>query len=160
LGYKKGYSVTFIDSHKPFEPGDEAVIARVDGDSAWVVRNDFMLKQLDKEDTDEKQDNWLNEYAIFVPLKSITKQRLQFNAGLVTQQSAEDAGRQAGHQIIGIVNAWKNKEWPNTFGIRYPRDDKNDPYFRAFIYGDEAYKKSNFTKSDEESFDNLFEDTD
>lgn len=160
LGYKKGYSITFIDKHAPFEPGDEGVVAKLDKDHAWIVRNDFMLKQLDKETTEEKQEDWLSEYAVFVPLTAITKQRLQFNAGLVSQHSAEDAGRQAAQQIIGIVNAWKNKEWPNTFGIRYPHDDRNDSYFRAFVLGDEQYKKNNFTKSDEESFDDLFEDTD
>jgi hypothetical protein len=160
LSYKKGYSITFIDAVGGYEPGAEAVIAKVDGDKAWVVRNDFMLKELDKEKTDEEQEEWLTEYAVLVPLTAITKQRLQFNTGLVSQSSAEDAGRQAAQQIIGIVNAWKNKEWPNTFGIRFPHDDRNDSYFRAFVYGDEAYKKQNFIKSDEESFDDLFEESD
>jgi hypothetical protein len=88
----------------------------------------------------------------------VTRQRLQFNAGRVSEQSANDAGRIAARQIVGIVNAWKNNEWPDTFGIRYPKDDRNDSFFRAFSLGDEAYKKANFTKSDEKAFDDLFQE--
>jgi hypothetical protein len=104
--------------------------------------------------------SWLEQYGLFVPDTSLTRQRLQFNAGFVTQASAEDAGRNAGRQIVGIVNAWKTQQWPNTFGIRYPHDDRNDSYFRGFVLGDENYKKQNFTKSDEESFDDLFQEED
>ena len=99
-----------------------------------------------------------DKYATRVKLTSVTKQMLQFNSGRVTEQSANDAGRIVGRQIVGIVNAWKTQAWPNTFGIRYPHDDRNDSYFRAFVLGDEAYKKQNFTKSDEESFDTLFQE--
>jgi hypothetical protein len=106
----------------------------------------------------QRAQNWLDQYGVKVPLSSLTRQRLQFNSGRVTQQSADDAGRIAGRQIIQIVNAWKNKEWPNNFGIRYPHDDRNDSYFRAFVLGDEVYKKQNFIKADEETFDSLFQE--
>ncbi len=172
LGYKKGYSVTFLDAVGPFKPGDEGVVARVEEDHAWIVRNDFMLDEMDRaqgkkgdklDQTNEAKQraiNWMEQYGARVSLTQITKQRLQFNAGFVSQESADDAGRNAGRQIVGIVNSWKNKQWSNTFGIRYPHDDRNDSYFRAFVYGDEAFKKQNFTKSDEQSFDNLFEEDD
>lgn len=170
LGFKKGYSVTIIDPAGSYLPGAEAVIAKVDGEEAWIVYNDFMLDEMDRaqgrkgdklDQTDEgkqRQLNWLNQYGTKVSLSSVTRQRMQFNAGRVSDQSANDAGRIAGRQIIGIVNAWKNKDWPNTFGIRYPHDDRNDSYFRGFVLGDENYKKQNFTKSDEESFDSLFQE--
>ncbi len=172
LGYKKGYSVTFIDPVAPYEAGQQAVVAKVEDDKAWIVRNDFMVGEMDRAqgkksdkldqtaEAKKRQQEWLEQYASLVPLSAVTRQRLQFNAGLVSQGSAEDAGRQAARQIIGIVNAWKSKEWVNSFGIRYPRDDRNDSYFRAFVYGDEAFKKQNFIKSDEESFDDLFEESD
>ena len=171
LGYKKGYSATFIDPVGSYVAGQETVIAKVDGDNAWVVFNDFMLDEMDrvqgkKGDKLDQTDaaklrafEWLQQHGTLTPLTSLTRQRLQFNAGFVTQASAEEAGRNAGRQIIGIVNAWKEKSWINTFGIRYPHDDRNDSYFRGFVLGDEAFKKQNFTKSDEESFDDLFEDT-
>ena len=82
--------------------------------------------------------------------RQITKQRLQFNAGYVTIESAEDAGKIAQGQIVRIVNAWQNDTYPNTFGVRYPKDDRSDPYFRAFVLNDEAFKQQNFTKSDED----------
>lgn len=168
LGYKKGYSVTFIERAGQYEPGSEAVVAKVDGEDIWVVHNDFMVSEMDRaqgkkgeklDQTDagkQRAQNWLDQFGLKVNSSYLTRQRLQYNAGIVTHASAEDAGRIAARQIIGIVNAWKNKEWPNTFGIRYPHDDRNDSYFRGFVLGDEAYRKQNFTKSDEQSFDDLF----
>jgi hypothetical protein len=155
LGYKKGYSATFINPVGNYQPGQECVIAKVEDKNAWVVYNDFMIDQMDKY-KDEEQLNWLKQNAVLTDLDNLTRQRLQFNTGRVSEQSAEDAGRIAGRQIVQIVNAWNTKSWPNTFGIRYPKDDRNDSYFRAFVLGDETYKQQNFIKSDEQSFDDLF----
>jgi hypothetical protein len=172
LGYKKGYSATLIEAAGSFEPGQECVIAKVDGDNAWVVYNDFLLTEMDKaqgkkgdklDQTDvakQRALNWLQQHGTLVPLTSLTRQRLQFNTGRVTDESAEQAGQIAGRQIISIVNAWNNKQWPNTFGIRYPHDDRNDAYFRAFVLGDNIYKQQNFIKSDEQTFDDLFQEDD
>jgi hypothetical protein len=172
LSYKKGYSATFIDSVGQWEAGQECVIAKVDGDNAWVVYNDFLLTEMDKaqgkkgdklDQTDaakERAFNWLKQHGTLVPLTSLTRQRLQFNTGRVSDESAEQAGQIAGRQIIQIVNAWNSKQWPNTFGIRYPHDDRNDAYFRAFVLGDDTYKQQNFTKSDEQTFDDLFQEDD
>lgn len=170
LGYKKGYSVTFIEPQGSYLAGAEAVIARVEDQEAWVVHNDFMLAEMDRQQgrKGDKLDQtaeakqrafvWLQQYGLKVPLSSLTRQRVQFNAGYVTPQSADDAGRLAGRQIVSIVNAWKNKEWPNTFGIRFPRDDRNDSYFRAFVLNDVNFRNQNFIKTDEQSFDDLFKE--
>ncbi len=168
LGFKKGYSATFITGQDRFNPGDECVIARVEDQHAWVVYNDFMVEEMEKAqgkkgdrlDTSEsgiqRADNWLKQHGTYTALENLTRQRLQFNAGTVSQKSANDAGLIAGRQITQIVNAWNNQQWPNTFGIRYPKDDRNDSYFRAFVLGDEMYKQQNFFKSDEQTFDDLF----
>lgn len=172
LGYKKGYSATFIDPAGQFVAGQECVIARVDGDNAWVVYSDFMLEEMDKaqgkkgdklDQTDiakQRALDWLKQYGTLVPLASLTRQRLQFNAGFVSQKSADEAGQIAASQIVRIVNASKTGQWPNTFGIRYPHDDRNDSYFRAFILKEETYKQQNFVKSDEQIFDDLFQEED
>jgi hypothetical protein len=103
---------------------------------------------------------WLRIHAIHVTEEKITRQRLQFNSGFVTLDSANEAGQIAARQIVQIVNSWKqykdSKPWPNTFGVRYPKDDRNDPYFRAFVLKDEGFKKDYFKKSDEETIDDLF----
>lgn len=168
LGYKKGYSATFINPIAQFVSGQECVIAKVEEDSAWVVYNDFMLVEMDKaqgkkgdklDQTDlakQRALDWLKQNGTLTPLENLTRQRLQFNAGLVSEQSAKDAGQVAARQIMAIVNSWNTKQWPNTFGIRYPKDDRNDSYFRAFVLGDQVYKEQNFTKSDEQTFDDLF----
>lgn len=173
LGYKRGYSVTFIKKSGVFVPGEEAVIARVDPDGwAWVVKSDFMLDEIDRaqgtkngktEQTTEAKlrgTEFLHNHGTHVPLFSLTRQRLQFNAGRVSQASADDAGKIAARQIVQIVNAWQQKQWPNTFGIRYPKDDRNDAYFQAFVLKDEAFKNKNFTKSDEAEFDHFFDQDD
>jgi hypothetical protein len=164
---KKGNSVTLLgDATKGgqtepfFKAGDEAVIAQVEGDLCWLIKNDFELELLDQAGDNtkvgkEKKQTWLKENAIPVPSSIITRQRLQFLSGYVTLESAAEAGAEAGRQIVQIVNSWKNKSWINTFGIRYPHDDRNDPYFRAFVLEDEAYRKEHFLKTNEESFDDL-----
>jgi hypothetical protein len=104
----------------------------------------------------ERAFTWLKINGVSVAEHEITKQRLQFNCGFVTIESANEAGQIAARQIVQIVNSWKTKSWPNTFGIRFPNDDRSDPYFRAFVLKDEAFRQEYFIKRDEESLDDLF----
>ena len=171
---QKGSSITLLEDAGIFKAGSEAVIAQTDGENVILVANDFMIEEMEKaqgkkEDgkTDqtkagkERRDAWLIKFGVRVPVAFITKQRLQFNAGYVTIESANDAGRIAARQIVNIVSAWHQgaEGFPNTFGIRFPHDDRSDPYFRAFIMNDEDFKKKNFIKSDEDTMDDLFSDT-
>jgi len=155
-----------------FKAGQEAVIAQINDDEAILVANDFMIEEMEKaqgkkpdgktEQTKvakERRDIWLQQYGARVPTEIITKQRLQFNAGYVTIESANEAGMIAGRQIMNIVHAWNSKQWPNGFGVKFPRDDRSDPYFRAFILGDTAFRDTNFIKTDDTTLDDLFEDT-
>lgn len=170
---QKGSSITMLADSGDFRAGDECVIAMVKEDGVWVVRNDFMLEEMSKaqgkkEDgsTDqtkaakEKAFEWLKINGTLTPVDKITRQRLQFNSGFVTLDSANEAGQIAARQIVQIANSWKqykdSKPWPSTFGVRYPKDDRNDPYFRAFVLKDEAFKKDYFTKKDDETLDDLF----
>lgn len=168
IGYKKGSSVTLLEAAGALNPGDEAVVAKTGENGAWLVRNDYMLQLMDEAQgkkadgsTDqtklakEKALAWLDQNSVFVPDSAITRQRLQFNSGFVSHESAEDAGLNAARQMLGIVNCWKTKKWPNTYGIRFPTDDRRDPYFRAFVLKDEMFKSQNFTQTDT---DDLFDD--
>jgi hypothetical protein len=165
----KGCSVTLLEDASLFKAGQEAVVAQVDEGEVILVANDFMIEEMEKaqgkkadgktEQTKvakERRDAWLAQYGTRVPVSAITKQRLQFNAGYVSIESANEAGQIAGRQIMNICHAWNSKQWPNSFGIKFPRDDRQDPYFRAFILGDTAFRDANFTKSDEAEFDDLF----
>jgi len=167
---QKGSSITLLEAHGNMKAGQEGVIAMIDGDYAYLVSNDFLLEEMHRaqgekngktEQTKEakaRKLKWLEEYAVRVPGGCITKQRLQFNIGIVSEESALDAGRQVGDQIVRIVNAWTTNTYPQLSGIRYPKDDSQDPYFRAFVLQDEVYKKENFVKRDDEIND-MFEDT-
>lgn len=168
---RKGSSITLMEPAGDFRAGDEAVVAKVDGDGVWIVKNDFMLEQMatiqgekngkvdQTAEAKERAFQWLKTYGVFTESESVTRQRLQFISGFVTIESANEAGEIAGRQIVNIVNSWKTKSWPNTFGIRYPNDDRNDPYFRAFVLEDEMYKKQHFEKIDESDLD-LFDEED
>ncbi len=167
---QKGSSVTLLEGVGTYKAGDEAVIARVDGENSWIVRNDYELEQMsaaqgeknDKTDqtkaAKERAQAWLETNGFRVHSGYLTRQRLQFNAGFVTTDSQLDAGQICATQIVGIVNAWKTKKWPNKFGIRFPHDNRSDPYFQAFVLKDEAFRKENFVKTDEDSMNDLFED--
>ena len=153
------------------EAGKECVVASVDGDEVWLVHNDFQLDQMaaaqgTKADgkTDQtkaakdKATEWLHHNGYRVQANQVTRQRMQFNCGFVTIESAEDAGQIAARQIVSIVNSWKTKSWPQTFGIRYPNDDRHDPYFIGFVMNDPNFKEKNFIKSDAQGLDDLFAD--
>lgn len=167
---QKGSSITMLETVGHFAAGMEAVVAMADEDGLWLVHNDFMLEEMTLAQgqkngkTDQTKEakvrrlEWLEIFAVRATPEQVTRQRLQFNSGWVTEQSANEAGVDAARQIVNIVNAWNTKQWPNTFGVRFPHDDRSDPYFQAFVLGDENYKKINFIKTDEDSLDELFED--
>lgn len=162
LTIQKGYSVTLLEDAGFLKAGQEAVIALVEDEGVWLLPNDFMVEEMERvqgkkngktEQTNvakERRAAWLEENGTFTDESTITKQRLQFNAGFVTVESAEDAGKIAQKQIINIVQAWHSQNYPNTWGVRYPHDDRSDPYFRAFALNDKQFKEANFTKSDDD----------
>ncbi len=162
LKIAKGYSVTLLEDAGFMKAGQEAVVALVEEEGIWLLQNDFMIGEMERaqgqkngktEQTKEakaRRDAWLEENGTWATEEEITKQRLQFNAGFITTESAEDAGKIAQNQIVRIVTAWQNDNWPNTFGIRYPSDDRSDPYFQAFVLNNKMYKEQNFTKSDDD----------
>ena len=168
----KGRSVTLLEDAGTYTAGMEAVIAaEADEGMWWVVANDFLIEEMEKAQghkADGKLDTtkgatahkemWLTQNACQIPATAITRCRVQFNASFVTKESAAVAGRVAGRQIMGIVNSWKDNTWDDTFGVRYPHDDTNDPYFQAFVKDDKAYREQNFVQSDEETLDDLFAD--
>ena len=162
LTLQKGYSVTMLEDVDFLKAGQEAVVALVEDEGIWLLPNDFMVEEMERvqgkkngkteqtNDAKVRRAAWLEENASFASEDQITKQRLQFNAGFVTIESADDAGLLAQKQIVEIVNAWQTQKYPNKFGVRYPNDNRTDPYFRAFVLGDQMYKNQNFTKSDED----------
>lgn len=169
----KGSSVTLLTSSGKFEAGSEAVVAQVLDDQAYIVRNDKEIEAMEAaqgrkvgvdgkpgallttKDADARKEAWLKENADLVDVDVLSRQRLQFNAGIVSEESAADAGMLVGRQITGIVNAWKNNQWTNTFGVRFPKDSRKDSYFRAFVLNDEMHKQQYFKKSDDDTFDDL-----
>jgi hypothetical protein len=171
--YKKNSRVTLLENVGEYKAGMEVYVietSKKDPVGAYIVGSEAMIETMEgiqgkkadgKLDTTkaavERKEEWIADNAPFAPEIAFTRQRLQFNAGFVTLESANDAGLIAGGQIVRIVNSWKNKQWPNTFGIRYPHDDRTDPFFRAFVLNDEAFKKEHFTQV-EPDLDDMFED--
>lgn len=170
-GIKKGSSVTLLADAGRFAAGDEAVIASVEGESAYVVGNDVMLEEMNKaqgrkedggldtkKEAKERARLWREQNAVLVPLVDITRQRMQFSAGIVDPKSAEDAGQIAADQIVKIVNAWESNKWTNTFGVRFPHDDRRDGYFKAFCLQDTVFRDSMFEQKAEEDLNDYFDE--
>jgi hypothetical protein len=176
LGYKKNSKVTLLTQVNVFKAGTEMIVAGIDngkdemGKGVWLVSSQMAADEADnaqgyKEDESldttkaakARRQAWLEENAYYVTESSFTRQKLQFNSGFVTTESANEIGIIAGKQIVQIVNSWKNNEWPNAFGIRYPHDDRRDPYFRAFVMKDENYKNEHFKLAPAEN-DDLFDE--
>lgn len=165
---KKGISVTLLDTLGDFVAGDEAVVAFIHPENGvYIVKNDFEMQEMHKAqgyktngtlDTTkaakQRKLAWLADHAACVADFTLTRQRLQFVAGRVSPQSAIDAGRIAANQIAGIVAAREAGEWINTFGIRYPHDDRRDLYFRAFVRKENKLRDEIFEHSvDDHDFD-------
>lgn len=171
-GIKKGSSITLLADAERFAAGAEAVIASVEKDgTAYVVGNDVMLEEMNKaqgrredgsldtkKEAKERACLWREQNAVPVKQEDITRQRLQFSAGIIDPKSAEDAGAIAADQIVRIVNAWESNRWPNTFGIRFPHDDRRDGYFRAFVRKDNLFRDSMFEQKAEEDLNDYFDE--
>lgn len=169
---KKGYSATMLVDAGRFAAGDEVVIASVEKDSCYVVGNDVMVEEMNKAqgfrengDLDTKKEakeraaKWREENAVLVKREDLTRQRLQFSAGIVDKHSADDAGQIAADQIVRIVNSWETNKWTNTFGIRFPHDDRRDNYFKAFCLRDNVLRDSIFEQKTEEDLkDDYFDE--
>lgn len=165
----KGRSVTLLTYSNKSKAGDEAVVAANAGaEQCWIVKNDIELermeeaqgrspagKLLNNKESDARKDAWLQLNAELVDNEILSRQRIQFNAGIVTQQYADDAGAVVARQITGIVNCWKTGRWPNEFGVRFPKDSRKDSFFRAFVENDKMFREQNFSKSSSDTFDDL-----
>ena len=168
---KKGYRVTLLVDAGRFQAGEEAVIASVEGDNLYIVGNDDMMEEMakaqgrkedgsldTKKEAKLRAEEWREQNAVLVPAADVTRQRMQFSAGIISKQSALDAGTIVANQIVKIVNAWDTNLWPNTFGVRFPHDDRRDPYFKAFVLRDNAFRDSMFEQKVEEDLSDYFDE--
>ena len=164
----KGRSVTFLTYSTKYKAGDEAVVASMAGEQCWVVKNDIELERMEEaqghspagkllntKESDARKDVWLQANAELVDNEILSRQRIQFNAGIVKDQFAEDAGAVVARQITGIVNCRKMNQWPMEFGVRFPKDSRKDSFFRAFVEDDKMFREQNFTQSSDGNFDDL-----
>ena len=170
----KGISVTLLTDSKKFKAGDEVVVAALeDDDAVYIVKNDHEIELMNTaqgrkpgvdgkvgalmttKDADARKEAWLQENAELVDSGILTRQRLQFNAGIVKKQYADDAGAVVARQIVGIVNCWKTQRWPMEFGVRFPKDSRKDSFFRAFVEEDKMFREQYFSKSSDDNFDDL-----
>lgn len=170
-GLKKGNSITLLVDAGRFSAGDEAVIASVEETGVYLVGNDLMLEEMRKAQGLKENGNldttkaavqraveWREQNAVLVPAQDVTKQRLQFASAIISKKSADDAGRIAADQIVRIVNAWESNNWTNTFGVRFPHDDRRDNYFKAFCLQDQAFRDSIFMQDDTEDLSDYFDE--
>ena len=105
-----------------------------------------------------RAEEWREQNAVLVAEADVTKQRMQFSSAIVSKKSADDAGQIVADQIVRIVNAWESNKWTNTFGVRFPHDDRRDGYFKAFCLQDQAFRDSMFEQKAEEDLNDYFDE--
>ncbi len=170
-GVKKGYSVTLLADAERFKAGEEAVVASVEETGCYLVGNDLMMEEMNKAQGHKENGSldttkaatqrameWRQQNAVLVPFENITRQRLQFSSAIIGRKSAEDAGCIVADQIVRIVNAFESNKWINTFGVRFPHDDRRDPYFKAFVLQDQPFRDSMFEQKAEEDLNDYFDE--
>jgi hypothetical protein len=175
-GLRKGTGATLLEGagtlKSGFAAGDEVIVADIvkDSGNVYIVKDDAAMEEMNKAqgrradgDLDttkvakERKANWITQNAILIESNKLTRQRLQFSSARVDPKSAEDAGHIAASQIARIVSAWESNKWPNTFGIRFPHDDRQDLFFRAFVLKDNVLRDAVFEQKNDESFDDEVE---
>lgn len=146
---------SFIVAHVLRETGAVYVVkAQEDLDKMHVAQGRRESGDLDtRKEAVERKMTWLSENTPIVDIDNLTKQSLRFYSGTVSEQSALDAGRMIAKEIVDIAQAWDTQVFPNTFGVRYPHDDRSDPYYIAFVQGDLEFRDKMFEQKDDEFFD-------
>jgi hypothetical protein len=176
-GLRKATGVTLLEGaatlKSGFTAGDEVVVAELvkeNPGNVYIVKDDAAIEEMnnaqgrkasgDLDTTNaakERKANWLVQNAILIEANKLTRQRLQFSSARVDPKSAEDAGHIAANQIARIVSAWESNKWTNTFGIRFPHDDRQDPFFKAFVLKDNVFRDAIFEQKNDEYFDDEVE---
>lgn len=163
---QKGTSITLLKDAGSFKAGDEAVVAYTnEEEGTWIVKDDFVMEEMkkyvgDKPTTKEgkaKRMEFLQNVATVCTPDVLTRQRLQYSSGFVSIEKAEDAGHIIGNQISNIVAARERNIWVDKFGVRFPHDNRKDPFYRAFNLNDEEFRKTMFEKKGEEPMDDFGE---
>jgi hypothetical protein len=169
-GLKKGSVVTLLeDAPRDLKAGDEAIVAVDNKDenfTVYLLKDDAAMDQLDEAQGRKDNGNldttkaavarkqaWVEQNGILMPQYKLSRQRFQFTAGRVSKASAQDAGDIAADQIVRIVTAWEQNKYPCKFGIRYPLDGRRDPFYKAFVEGDNVFRDSWFEQRNDEFFE-------
>lgn len=170
-GLKKGSVVTLLeDSDKGLlKAGDEAIVAVDNKDenfTVYLLKDDAAMDLLDEAQGRKDNGNldttkaavarkqaWIEQNGILMPQYKLSRQRLQFASGRISKQSAADAGDIAADQIVRIVTAWEQNKYPCKFGIRYPLDARRDPFYKAFVEGDNVFRDAWFEQRNDEFFE-------
>lgn len=160
-GFKRGHAVTILVGAGEHKAGAELVVlsaAREDGQLMLVAPEVYEAFAAQVKGKKEKEIAAAiadySDKAVAVPAEDATKQRVALVTGKVSEESAREAGEVVGQQIAEIVMHREKNWWPRKgFGVKWPNDSHNDlqtrDWFRAFVLGDEEYRKEVFVQDGE-----------
>jgi hypothetical protein len=127
---KKGDEVSFIEDVQPtlldttgYLRGDTAFVIRASGDTVWVVSSDEKFQAFAKAAEGVKGkalDALVDEHGTAIPVLSVTKQRIQFIDGTVSDEDIRFAEHFVVANTLAMVDAHELGEYVPNFGVRFP----------------------------------------
>jgi hypothetical protein len=127
---KKGDEVSFLEDIQPtlldntsFRRGDSAWVIRASGDTVWVVGTEEKYQEFCKAAEGVKGkalDELVAEHGLSLPVSSVTKQRIQFLEGTVSDEDVRFAEHFIVANTLAMVDCHELSEYVPNFGVRYP----------------------------------------
>lgn len=125
----KGDRVTFLEpaGSGRYAPGNDATVLMKDDFGIWVTDLQDVIDEFDKIEGKSKaaeaaRQKLVEEKAVHVVERNLTKQRVQFKEAVITSESAQDIGRSIKRDIINIAAANEKDFWPMQSGVRFPNE--------------------------------------
>lgn len=169
-GMKCGSRVTLLTTAGRYVAGSELFVLDKDADHVWVATGDiqkaydqatngpdgYTLKGKAAEVAAKKFLD--NGQAVRIPSRILTKQRLQFAAAHLPEETVEEMGRLVGLTTVEMVVAHEEQFYPMEPGVRFP-DEKCPHCDMRFICGRDSEGRDKFlTRIGEEWLDQTIEE--
>ena len=126
-------------------------------EETWIVDNEEKIEEMFKacgkgqtKDEKEARENWIHTNATLVNKSILTKQRIQFLNGFISQEDQLDAAKIIGHDVAKIVYANQENFWPKEGGLRFPNDKCVRCQFRGNCLTNTQLRDTLVFRSDEE----------
>jgi PD-(D/E)XK nuclease superfamily len=124
----RGDVVTILDSGLSIPAGQTAFVLAKDDFGLWLTQNEKLFEEMEAQFIGESKvvkaarASFIQAHGISVSERAITKQRVQFKAVTITEESREDIGKSIKRDIVNIARATETEFFPMQSGVRFPNE--------------------------------------